>query len=148
MKTAILVGLLITGLLALIGGFVLVSVLNHDGKKEDDLKTHLTPLKDTHHTLQVGSGLYQGTKPKDTKCSCFRGGDTVQKMVDGKRKWYDEGFCGRCIGGVVYGCPSLECGGECEKLLFSGPECTECNGDEKNPFCVQTVENLTEASTK
>ena len=144
MKTAILVGLLITGLLALIGSFVLVSVLNHDGKKEGDLKTHLPPLKDTHHTLQVGSGLYQGTKPKDTKCSCFRGGDTVRNMENGKIKSYDEGFCGQCIGGVIYGCPSSECSGTCEKLLFSGPKCNECSGNERNSQCVQTTQSITE----
>lgn len=147
MKTALLVGLIITGLVALIGSLVLVTVLNRAGKN-DDLKTHLTPLKDAHHNLEASSGPLQGTKPKGTKCFCARHGDTVWKTENGKRVLYDEGFCGQCIGGVIYGCPSSECGGECEKLLFSGPTCNECNGSERNPFCTQTVKNVTEASTE
>lgn len=128
-------------LLALVGSFLLADQLNDTGKKDDDLKTHLTPLKDNHHLLQ-------GTKPRDTKCFCARHGDTVWKTENGKRVLYDEGFCGQCIGGIIYGCPSSECGGECEKLLFSGPTCNECNGSERNPFCTQTVKNVTEAPTE
>jgi hypothetical protein len=121
---------------AVVLGAIISAVLKSTNKH--DLKTHKTPVP----ILSTQSDIDSTTKPPDTKCSCFRGGDTYKKMENGEVETYDEGFCGQCIGGIIYGCASEECSGKCEKLLFSGPKCNECNGDERNPYCIQTAKEM------
>lgn len=77
------------------------------------------------------------------ECTCFRGGDSVLHYdADGVRKNYDEGFCGRCIDGIVYGCPTSECAEDCTSLLYSGPLCNQCNGNKTNIHCIQKIQDV------
>lgn len=100
--------------------------------------------KSVPEPVASSSEVEKSSEPvKKGVCSCFRGGDSVEHYdADGKRKSYDEGFCGRCIDGIVYGCPTSECTEDCSSLLYSGPMCAQCNNNERNIHCIQNIQDV------